>query len=135
MAKKGGSTVSAPSIVTSLLFAVLVGIPNAMFGINITIPVFSDILFSILYSICVILLFMPLLRRHRPKGFNWKTFWAYVLPGFIIIFLGLATDPIIIFPSQGPVFENLTLIRFIAAVLFGAGVVRATVTGSKENNR
>ena len=74
MAKKDSSTVSASSIVSALLFAVLIGAPNAMFGISITIPVFSDILFSILYSICVILLFMPLLRRHRPKGFNWKIF-------------------------------------------------------------
>lgn len=72
-----------------------------------------------------------LLRRHRQRGFNWKTFLAYVVPGFIIIFLGLAIDPIIIFPSQGPVFESLTLIRLIAAVLFGAGVVRAVVTGTK----
>jgi len=132
MAKKDGSTVSAPSIVASLLFAASIGIPNAVFGINITIPVFSDILFSILYSFCVILLFIPLLRRHRQRGFNWKTFFAYVVPGFLIIFLGFAIDPIIIIPSQGPVFESLTLIRLIAAVLFGAGVVRAVVTGSKE---
>jgi len=54
--------------------------------------------------------------------------------GFIVIFFGLATEPIIIFPTQGPVFESLTLIRLIAAALFGAGVIRAVVTGGNMSN-
>jgi len=134
MAKKDGSTVSAPSIISAFFFVLLIEAVDQMFSISRAIgPVFSDILFSILYSICIISLFIPLLRRHRQRGFNWKTFLAYVLPGFIVIFLGLATEPIII-PFSWTLYESLTLTRLIAAALFGAGVVRAVVTGVNMSN-
>ncbi len=132
MVKKDSSTVSAPSIISAFFFALLIEVADQMFSISRAIgPVFSDFLFSILYSICIISLFIPLLRRHRQRGFNWKTFLAYVVPGFIIIFLGLPTDQIIV-PFSWTLYESLTLTRLITATLFGAGVIRATVTGSKE---
>ena len=56
-----------------------------------------------------------------------------MLPGFIVIFLGLATEPIII-PFSWTLYESLTLIRLIAAALFGAGVIRAVVTGVNISN-
>ncbi len=133
MAIKDGSTVSAPSIISAFFFVLLIEAADQMFSISKAIgPVFSDILFSILYSICIISLFIPLLRRHRQRGFNWKTFLAYIVPGFIIIFLELPTDHIVI-PFSWTLYESLTLTRLIAAALFGTGVIRATVTGTKES--
>ena len=134
MTKKDGSTVSAPSIISAFFFVLIIEVADQMFSISRAIgPVFSDILFSILYSICIISLFIPLLRRHRQRGFNWKTLLAYVLPGFIVIFIGLATEPIII-PFSWTLYESLTLVRLIAAALFGAGVIRAVVTGVNISN-
>ena len=134
MTKKDGSTVSALSIISAFFFALLIEVADQMFSISRAIgPIFSDILFSILYSICIISLFIPLLHRHRQRGFNWKTFLAYVLPGFIVIFLGLTTEPIII-PFSWTLYESLTLTRLIAAALFGAGVIRAVVTGVNMSN-
>ena len=133
MAKNNNPTVTAPSIISAFFFALLIEVADQMFSISRAIgPVFSDILFSILYSICIISLFIPLLRRHRSKSFSWKVFLAYVVPGFIIIFLGLPTDQIIV-PFSWTLYESLTLTRLIAAVLFGAGVIRAVVAGSKED--
>ena len=133
MTKKDGSTVSAPSIISAFFFALLIEVADQMFSISRAIgPVFSDILFSILYSICIISLFIPLLRRHRSKSFSWKVFLAYVVPGLIIIFLGLPTDQVIV-PFSWTLYESLTLTRLITAALFGAGVIRAVVVGSKED--
>jgi len=127
MAKKDGSTVTASSIISAFVFALLIEITNSIFSISITIGLrFSGVLFSILYSICVILLFMPVLRKYRQKRFNWKVLLGYVVPGLLILILTILQPRLI--------YDSLTINTLFVAILFGLGVVRSIDTGSKKHN-
>ncbi len=125
MTIKNGSTVTAPSIISAFAFALLIEVTNSIFSISGMIGLrLSSVLFSILYSICVILLFMPVLRKHRQKRFNWKIFLGYVVPGLIILLLTILQPRLI--------YDSLTINTLFVAILFGLGVVRSIDAGSKE---
>lgn len=78
---------------------------------------------------------MPVLREHRQKGFNWKTFMIYAILCLLILLLGLGAIYLeeevayLKILQSSWMLNSLTIIRLVAAVLYGVGVVRAIVAG------